>query len=204
VDGVKRAKERSGDETVRSASNGRGRVAGVLLGALLLGTLSACGGGVPPTAVPPSAPTQAATRLATTPLSGTAPACVAVTPVMTARPSGTAPACAAVPSGPATATVTVPRAATPSASATRGTMDYPDVVRAAIAQATTDLGVAPDQLTIVAVEARDWPDSSLGCPQPGRAYAQIVTPGYRLVVQATGRQYDYHTNRTTMIVRCTP
>jgi hypothetical protein len=83
-------------------------------------------------------------------------------------------------------------------------MDYPDVVRAALAQAASDLGVSPDQLTIIAVEARDWPDSSLGCPQPGRAYSQIVTPGYRLVVQANGRQYDYHTNRTTMIVRCTP
>ncbi len=82
-------------------------------------------------------------------------------------------------------------------------MDYPDVVRAALAQAATDLGVAPGQLAIIAVEARDWPDSSLGCPQPGRAYSQIVTPGYRVIVQANGREYDYRTNRTTMIVRCT-
>ncbi len=176
--GVERAKERSGDETVRSASSGRGRVVGVLLGALLLGALSACGGGAAPT-----------TALST----------VASTAVTTAPMIATASTSATPTSGRATATAS--RAATPS---TRGTMDYPDVVRAAIAQATTDLGVAPDQLTIVAVEARDWPDSSLGCPQPGRAYAQIVTPGYRLVVEANGQQYEYHTNRTTMIVRCTP
>ena len=157
----------------------------MLLGALLLGTLSACGGGAIPTVAPDVVPTVAPT----------APALTAVPATVTVQASATNT------SGPATATV--PRAATPSASATRGTMDYPDVVRAAIAQAATDLGVSPDQLVIIAVEARDWPDSSLGCPQPGRAYSQIVTPGYRLVVQANGQQYDYHTNRTTMIIRCT-
>lgn len=83
-------------------------------------------------------------------------------------------------------------------------MDYPDVVRAALSQAAAELGVTPEQLTIITVEARDWPDSSLGCPQPGRAYSQIVTPGYRVVVQASGRDYEYHTNQTRMIVRCTP
>ena len=165
----------------RAFSRRRVRVAGVLLGALLLGMLNACGGGATPTAPPPAAPTALATA------TGVA------TPTVGASATTT--------SGPATATVA--RGATPSASATRGTMDYPDVVRAALAQAATDLGVAPGQLAIIAVEARDWPDSSLGCPQPGRAYAQIVTPGYRVIVQANGREYDYRTNRTTMIVRCT-
>lgn len=172
-----RATERSGDEAAHSALGWRIRVGGMLVGALLLGTLSACGGGATPT--PPS-------------------------PAVSTAVSTTATASASVTTASGLATVTVSRAATPSASVTRGTMDYPDVVRAALAQATTDLGVAPGQLTIVAVEARDWPDSSLGCPQPGRAYAQIVTPGYRVVVRANGQQYEYHTDRATMIVRCTP
>lgn len=180
------ATARSGGQVARAFSRRRVRVAGVLLGALLLGTLSACGGGATPTAPPPAAPTSGPTALAT--------ATGVATPTVGASATTT--------SGPATATVA--RDATPSASATRGTMDYPDVVRAALAQAATDLGVAPGQLAIIAVEARDWPDSSLGCPQPGRAYSQIITPGYRLVVQVNGRQYDYHTNnRTTIIVRCT-
>ncbi len=187
--GVIRATERSGDEAARAVPRRRARVVGVLLEALLLGTLSACGGGATPTA----APTAVATVVAIT----------------TAVTTATASASATTTSGPATATV--PRAATPSASATRGTrgtrgtMDYPYELRQALAQVAADLGVAPDQLTIVAVEARDWPDSSLGCPQPGRAYSQIITPGYRLVVRANGQEYEYHTSaRTTMIVRCTP
>jgi hypothetical protein len=190
VGGVIRAKDRLGDAVLRSAPWWRIRAGSVLIGALLLGVLSACGGGTTPTTAPTAAPTVAPT---------VAPTAVATVPAATTTTTR-----AAVPATSGPATVTVPRAATPAASATRGTMNYPDVVRAALAQAATDLGVAPDQLTIVAVEARDWPDSSLGCPQPGRAYAQIVTPGYRVVVEANGRQYDYHTNRAAMIVRCTP
>jgi len=190
VGGVIRTGERAGDGALRAESRWRVRIGGALLGAFLLGMLSACAGGAIPTAAPSVAPSAVPTVAATIPATATAPM------IATANASAT-------PIGdPATATI--PRAATPSASATRGTMDYPDVVRVALAQAAADLGVAPGQLAIIAVEARDWPDSSLGCPQPGRAYAQIVTPGYRLVVQANGRQYEYHTNRTTMIVRCTP
>jgi hypothetical protein len=171
-----RATKRSGGEAARFVPRWSLRIGGITFAVLLLSALSACGGATP------TAPTGIATA--------------------TVFKTATVGASATPSNGPATATA--PRGATPSASATRGTMDYPDVVRAALAQAASDLGVSPDQLTIIAVEARDWPDSSLGCPQPGRAYSQIVTPGYRLVVQANGRQYDYHTNRTTMIVRCTP
>ena len=183
--GVIRVQERSSAEAAHAAVGWRVRAGGALLFVLLLGTLSACGGATP----------TAAPNVVTT-VAPTVPAPTAIPVTVTAQASAT--------STSGVATATAPRAATPSASVTRGTMDYPDVVRAAIAQAATDLGIAPDQLTIIAVEARDWPDSSLGCPQPGRAYSQIVTPGYRLVVRANGQQYEYHTNRTTMIVRCTP
>lgn len=150
---------------------------GTIFGAFLVSSLVACGAGVAPTNAPTSAPTQTAVQVATV------------------QPSGTTQT---------RATLTVPRTASPAATVTRGKMDYPDVVRAALSQAAAELGVTPEQLTIITVEARDWPDSSLGCPQPGRAYSQIVTPGYRVVVQASGRDYEYHTNQTRMIVRCTP
>lgn len=37
-----------------------------------------------------------------------------------------------------------------------------------------------------------WPDSSLGCPQPGLSYMQVLTPGYRIRLRAGGRVYSYH------------
>ena len=83
-------------------------------------------------------------------------------------------------------------------------MDNPPVVRLAIESLAGDLRVPSTQIGVVAVEPRDWPDASLGCPQPGRTYLQVVTPGYRVVLAAGGREYEYHTDQSKMITRCTP
>ena len=83
-------------------------------------------------------------------------------------------------------------------------MNYPDVVRLAIEALSAETGTPRDQIAVARVEPHDWPDSSLGCPQPGRAYLQVVTPGYRVFLVAGGREYEYHTNQTAMIVRCSP
>ena len=39
-----------------------------------------------------------------------------------------------------------------------------------------------------------WSDASLGCPQEGMGYAQIITPGYRLTFDLVGTSYAVHTN----------
>jgi hypothetical protein len=66
------------------------------------------------------------------------------------------------------------------------------------------LSVTVDQITVVSATSTDWPDSSLGCPQPGMAYSQIVTPGYHIVLSQGQKQYDYHTDLSATIVLCTP
>ena len=40
-------------------------------------------------------------------------------------------------------------------------------------------------------QGRVFNDASLGCPQPGEAYAQVQTEGYRFVVEYQGINYDY-------------
>lgn len=37
-----------------------------------------------------------------------------------------------------------------------------------------------------------WSDTSLGCPQPGQVYAQVLTPGYRITLYAPTLIYEYH------------
>ncbi len=54
---------------------------------------------------------------------------------------------------------------------------------------------------MVAVEAVEWSDISLGCPQPGMRYARVRTPGFRLVLQA-GKEYEYHTDIGRFAVLC--
>ncbi len=65
------------------------------------------------------------------------------------------------------------------------------------------LSVTVDQITVVSATSTEWPDSSLGCPQPGMAYSQIVTPGYLIVLSQGQKQYEYHTDLSATIVFCT-
>jgi len=57
---------------------------------------------------------------------------------------------------------------------------------------------------VVSVEGVDWSDSSLGCPKAGMMYAQVITPGYKIVLEAAGRTYEFHTtqNPEGPLVRC--
>lgn len=84
-----------------------------------------------------------------------------------------------------------PGAGGPAASADRDTP--PEVAaRRAVAEA---LGTAPDAVTVISVEPREFADASLGCPQPGMAYAQVLTPGWQVVVEAEGRRFDVRVNQ---------
>jgi len=58
------------------------------------------------------------------------------------------------------------------------------------------LGIGEDQIEaqirMNLLETVEWRDSSLGCPEPGRMYLQVITPGYRIVLRAGGKLYEYH------------
>ncbi|MCZ8131178.1 MAG: hypothetical protein O9284_07720 [Steroidobacteraceae bacterium] len=41
-------------------------------------------------------------------------------------------------------------------------------------------------------EAVTWPDGSLGCPEPGMAYAMALVPGYRVILRFEAREYACH------------
>jgi hypothetical protein len=70
-------------------------------------------------------------------------------------------------------------------------------VRADLAQR---LGIPEGDVSVVAVKPVDWPDGSLGCPQPGFFYVQVVTPGYQIVLEARGQEYVYHTGLDSFVL----
>ena len=73
----------------------------------------------------------------------------------------------------------------------------------ALADAASVFGVAADQITVVTNEPRQWPDSSLGCPEPGGVYAQKITPGSVVLTQAPdGKRIEYHLDDAGTFVRC--
>jgi len=77
---------------------------------------------------------------------------------------------------------------------------------AMVQQAKIDLiqksGLSPDKIIVLEVEAVEWSDSGLGCPESGMSYLQIMTPGYRIVLEVSGQTYEYHSNRDAYVIYC--
>jgi hypothetical protein len=76
------------------------------------------------------------------------------------------------------------------------------VVRGAREAAARRLGVAPETVVVTGAQSVDWPDTALGCPEPGRAYAQVIVEGYRVAVSAGDRVIEVHTDGHGRAVIC--
>lgn len=90
----------------------------------------------------------------------------------------------------------------PSASASALPPDTQSAQDAAIREAVSHLGVPASQLRVSDLQRRTWPDSALGCPQPGVLYAQVVTPGFVVFVDGVGKQLEYHADTRGRAVLC--
>ena len=55
------------------------------------------------------------------------------------------------------------------------------------------LSVPDDGLELVSDEPVQWEDTSLGCPQAGMVYAQVITPGHRITFRQGDDTYEVHT-----------
>jgi hypothetical protein len=55
--------------------------------------------------------------------------------------------------------------------------------------------VGREKLVIVRAESVVWNDGSLGCPEPGMMYTQVLVNGYWVVINAVGQTYDFRVGR---------
>jgi hypothetical protein len=74
--------------------------------------------------------------------------------------------------------------------------------QAAVSDAVAHLGVTPADVHVDHVEAREWGDTSLGCPRPGLMYSQVVTSGFLIVVSAGNKVLEYHSDARGRVVLC--
>jgi len=72
--------------------------------------------------------------------------------------------------------------------------EYPVPVNIASQMLRQQLGVGPGGIVVKSVEKVDWPDACLGVQQMGVLCAQVVTPGYRIVLEANDGLYEFHTD----------
>ncbi|HEU4324720.1 MAG TPA: hypothetical protein VFS21_16365 [Roseiflexaceae bacterium] len=67
---------------------------------------------------------------------------------------------------------------------------------------TSKAAVQDSEITVVSVEEVEWRDSSLGCPEPDVMYMQVITPGYRITLEAQGKRYTYHSDMGQQVIPC--
>lgn len=70
-----------------------------------------------------------------------------------------------------------------------GLKPYIDIAVADLAQR---LGIGADKIEVDSATLEQWPDSSLGCPEKGMQYAQVLTDGALIVLTSGAKTYKYH------------
>ncbi|HWQ84196.1 MAG TPA: hypothetical protein VN363_06490 [Anaerolineales bacterium] len=81
----------------------------------------------------------------------------------------------------------------------------PEAVLQTVERLSQELGVAVEEIEIVEFEQVEWPDACLGFPQEGQACAQVVTPGFRVLLAVGDQQYEFRSDESgTVIVKTTP
>ncbi len=67
--------------------------------------------------------------------------------------------------------------------------DAESVVEQAKEDLAKRLDIDKDEIVVKRVESVEWPDASLGCPEPGKMYAQVITPGHKIFLSYEEETY---------------
>lgn len=116
---------------------------------------------------------------------------VACTPIVPLTPGASTPAAPAV-------TIV----ATPEMEEEMVNRSDRDLATIAQQDLATRLGVGVEQVEVIDVVETTWPDTSLGCPQPGIVYAQAEQAGLVIRLRADGKMYFYHSGEAQQPFLC--
>lgn len=83
--------------------------------------------------------------------------------------------------------------ATPAQPANEAPVNSP-AVQASIAALAKQLNVDPQAITVISVEEVEWPDGCLGLSKPDQMCTQVIVPGYRVILEVNGTQYEVRTS----------
>ncbi|NJD51997.1 MAG: hypothetical protein FIB07_03935 [Candidatus Methanoperedens sp.] len=72
--------------------------------------------------------------------------------------------------------------------------EYSPVVDLAKKDLSERLKIPVENIQLVKQEAVEWPDTSLGYPEKGMMYAQVITPGFKIILKAGDKSYEYHSD----------
>jgi len=81
---------------------------------------------------------------------------------------------------------------------------YPPAVAAGIGWLADSLGQDPNSLAVLDYGPADWPDACLGLSGPDEVCAQVMTPGWRIVLQAGDAEVVLRSDELGTVIRREP
>lgn len=63
-------------------------------------------------------------------------------------------------------------------------------------------GITPPMIAVKSFEQEEFSNTALGCPEEGKMYSEVITPGYRVILSAQGKDYDYRLDGKENVVLC--
>ena len=113
-------------------------------------------------------------------------------------PTTTAPS-----SGSVATTTTTTEPLTNTTAEPNGVVQVPgSLLSGVIEDAASRQSVGVATVTVLSGQPVDWSDGSLGCPEPGKSYVQVLTPGYLVMIDAGGVTLEYHLNQQGAFKQC--
>ena len=98
-----------------------------------------------------------------------------------------------------------PATGTPATPPSTAETPTPDETLPAVVAARQDLAArleqAPEDVQVVSVTPTEWPDACLGAGEEDEVCAEVITPGYEVVLRLNQTQYTYRTDQTGTNVR---
>ena len=79
-------------------------------------------------------------------------------------------------------------------------VDLTPAQRAAINALIEQLNLSADKIKLISTEAVTWPNGCLGIVRIGVMCTQAEVPGFKIILEANGQKYEFHTNQDGSIV----
>ena len=76
------------------------------------------------------------------------------------------------------------------------------VRRAVVTDAAKRFNVAESAVVLARAEQLTWSDGSLGCPEAGHMYTQMLVAGFLVVAKTSAGELAYHTDSRGSVVSC--
>jgi hypothetical protein len=77
--------------------------------------------------------------------------------------------------------------------------NFDKLLKLCIEDLARKLELDTSNVDVVVANPALWPDHSMGCPEAGMFYPQTPLEGYRIVLSANNKRYQYHTDTESRV-----